>query len=855
MTSVKQQKKPSSDEKDEYQDCPICCDTRRVKAWVQCPDCSFACCRGCTKRYLKESGSMTPNCMSHGCKKQWDFEFVAENTHQAFHNKEYRDHRAKLLMQREKSLLPATQPLAVEEIQRHKLGPEMDVLLAENYRHRLIIAENDKKVQALRRRQTTRSWLQGRKKEAKSDFRFIAHCPNEECNGYVNKNWKCDLCDQYACAACHQAKESRNDEDHVCDKDDVETAKLLAKDTKPCPGCQIPIHMISGCDQMYCQHEDTLIWLWSGEKKRAKEIVVGDVLIGDDGTPRRVESLTSGVANMFEIKQRFGEDYKVIGKHLLSLKEKGKTVDITVEDYLQLSERQRKRGYHRVVCEMIQWKHQSVPIDPYILGLWLGDGTTRGDGFASNDPELIQVWVNWGIQNGLEITHGRPYGYDIRTESQGKMVPVGYNSMKTCTGCSKKPSLCCASMEELELLQENEPTNELYKSLYMWRENLPEMSGKLVLGKNRIPNPFQEMLNKCGVLNNKHIPPEYLQNDEKTRLALLAGIIDTDGNKGRLAYRISQCIDREELCEGIIDLAHSLGFATTRKTHMPGQITFPHGKTYTGKKQISIRIMGNCSRIPVRLPHKKILDVSSYPVSTIKVKPVGSERYAGWSVSGGSSRYLLGDGTVTHNCTQCHTAFSWKTGKLETGVIHNPHYYQFQRQNNGGVAPRVQGDVRCGGVPDVWTIRHHFADNGLGAPDWLDEARRIIDHINHVELQRYPDDLDVGTHIDLRVMYLVKEISEKKWMSELKKREKRREKNRAIHMILRMFSDTLGAMFGNLTMQKNSNDIQKVMLEMYALRQYFNDNMEKVETRFKNKTPRVELNWKFKAVGGNTRRR
>ena len=55
------------------------------------------------------------------------------------------------------------------------------------------------------------------------------------------------------------------------------------------------------------------------------------------------------------------------------------------------------------------------------------------------------------------------------------------------------------------------------------------------------------------------------------------------------------------------------------------------------------------------------------------------------------------DGCSQMFCTQCHTAFSWTTGEIEKGVMHNPHYFEWQRQTNGGVAPRVAGDNPCGG--------------------------------------------------------------------------------------------------------------------------------------------------------------
>ena len=56
-------------------------------------------------------------------------------------------------------------------------------------------------------------------------------------------------------------------------------------------------------------------------------------------------------------------------------------------------------------------------------------------------------------------------------------------------------------------------------------------------------------------------------------------------------------------------------------------------------------------------------------------------------------------------CTECHVAFSWRTGRIETGVVHNPHFYQWQRDANNGEAPRVPGDIPCGGMPDWWGFR------------------------------------------------------------------------------------------------------------------------------------------------------
>ena len=97
-------------------------------------------------------------------------------------------------------------------------------------------------------------------------------------------------------------------------------------------------------------------------------------------------------------------------------------------------------------------------------------------------------------------------------------------------------------------------------------------------------------------------------------------------------------------------------------------------------------------------------------------------------------------------CTACHCAFSWKTGNIETGVVHNPHFYEIQRQ--GGTIMRNVGDVPCGGMPNpgrTFRILHRlsrvknskqerlsYAD---AAYDWSQQLETI--YRNLVEMQQY----------------------------------------------------------------------------------------------------------------------
>ena len=173
----------------------------------------------------------------------------------------------------------------------------------------------------------------------------------------------------------------------------------------------------------------------------------------------------------------------------------------------------------------------------------------------------------------------------------------------------------------------------------------------------------------------------------------------------------------------------------------------------------------------------------------------------------------------------CGTAFSWKTGQIVTGVIHNPHYFQWQREHSGAVA-RQPGDVLCGGPPGMqdvydalgWTpttydvnraLQSNLYGNGKGilwptskrASDnenlkfiqdihsrWgLGNAGRILLHIQDVELPRLETTWDHTTNRSMRIKYILNELDEDVFSTELAQRERRMEKHREIQQIFDTF--------------------------------------------------------------------
>jgi hypothetical protein len=91
-------------------------------------------------------------------------------------------------------------------------------------------------------------------------------CPKEGCRGFVKgtPEWACGLCNSRVCPRCERIEATG----HRCVAEDVETARLIRRDTKPCPGCAAPIEKIDGCDQMFCV-SCTTVFSWDTGRVQA----------------------------------------------------------------------------------------------------------------------------------------------------------------------------------------------------------------------------------------------------------------------------------------------------------------------------------------------------------------------------------------------------------------------------------------------------------------------------------------------------------------------------------------------------------------------------------------------------------
>ena len=343
-----------------------------------------------------------------------------------------------------------------------------------------------------------------------------------------------------------------------------------------------------------CLGKGTKVFMFDGTLKNVEDIKVGDKLMGDDSTPRNVLSLARGREKMYWVRQNKGIDYRVNESHILSLKRSrnegkhkhGDILNIEVGEYNKKSKRFHSncKGYKVAV----EFKKRKLPIEPYFLGLWLGDGTSSNVNIATTDSQIIEYLGGYASRLELQLSTQQPEG----------KCPI-YSITSGERDISKKKD----------------------KSL-------------------------QKKLRDLDLLNNKHIPHKYLQNSAKNRLELLAGLIDSDGYYDD-RFHVFEIVQKDEkLAREIKLLADSLGFRVSIKTKK-ARIK----KINYECDVYRLRIVGELDKIPTKVPRKqarKLLSKRSHLYTGIKVEYDKVDEYYGFTIDG-NHLFLLEDMTVTHN--------------------------------------------------------------------------------------------------------------------------------------------------------------------------------------------------------------
>jgi hypothetical protein len=243
--------------------CTVCCDayTTTTRKPVPCPNCSYEACGRCVRSFLISTPT-DPHCMN--CRHPWNREFLDTHLTRSWREGELKRHRATLLFDRERSMLPATQPAVEIELQKREVAKEYEASAYKLMELKKAIEELETQRDRQQYFMRTGRWP-GSSEDPKEIKRraFVAACPDAGCRGFLSTTYKCGTCQKQFCPDC---REPKPDDTHTCDPALVETIKTIVKDSRPCPACGMSISKVSGCDQMYCTECDTPFSYSTGER-------------------------------------------------------------------------------------------------------------------------------------------------------------------------------------------------------------------------------------------------------------------------------------------------------------------------------------------------------------------------------------------------------------------------------------------------------------------------------------------------------------------------------------------------------------------------------------------------------------
>lgn len=331
--------------------------------------------------------------------------------------------------------------------------------------------------------------------------------------------------------------------------------------------------------------------------KTMGELREGDYVFGSDGKPTKVLFSTDVMYNHDCYKVTFEDGEEVIADAEHNWYVKGKKFE-GVKTTSQMLDYCHKRNdgkgmeyrYRVPMSKPVEYPEKELPIDPYLLGVWLADGTSKNPNITFNkeDSEIIER---------ITAILGKPRN----------------------------------------ILKKNDTTNGITYSWY---------------GESKGGFNFLSKLRELSLFGNKHIPKVYLQSSIEQRMELLRGIMDGDGYVSKAGQcEITQV--NHNLAYQISELLSSLGIKNTTSIKIPKiygkecnsvvSVKFYCDKTFPcfAMKRKSNRLKDCLNK---RMDWKSIVKIEK--VDSVPVKCI--------SVEAEDHLYCFGKNyTLTHNTTLC----------------------------------------------------------------------------------------------------------------------------------------------------------------------------------------------------------
>lgn len=398
-----------------------------------------------------------------------------------------------------------------------------------------------------------------------------------------------------------------------------------------------------------CHEKGHPILMYNGRIKAVEDIQVGDRIMGKDGSARTVLQLRRGRQPMYRISLKRGPSFVVNEDHVLHLQRTpersnptcphedrgGELVNITVKDYLQANT--TFKHLHKIIqCDPIKkfgGRRKKLPsISPYMIGVFLGDGSLTQDiRLTTPDKECdaaIQEFAEshgWSVRRKHKLDN-KAWSVFVKTNSTGRKCPA----------------------------------KKLLREVGIWGRKASE----------------------------KQIPEPLLYTSRKTRLGIIAGLIDTDGTLSNNVFDWVSC--SKVMAEQMTFLCRSVGLKVNMSEKWTKSQDWDEPRLYW-----RLRISGHTDIIPTRVPRKQAeprKQKKNPRVYGFDIEPVGEGEYYGFTLDG-DNLYVDGNFIVHHNSGKSLILAEIAKGCYENGrqAIILAHRKELLEQNKEKIEKLVPG--------------------------------------------------------------------------------------------------------------------------------------------------------------------
>lgn len=342
------------------------------------------------------------------------------------------------------------------------------------------------------------------------------------------------------------------------------------------------------------------------------QVKVGDYLFDAFGKPTKVLAIyPQGKKEIWEVTFKDGRKAHCCEEHLWSYctegqrreaKEGRKFYTDTLKDISKKELYRRGHGYKILVPmqKAVQYPEKQYSINPYVLGLFLGDGSFRYQNnskslmFSSSDKELVDYISNIMNWSSKQYQNHSQYSW--------------YFEFK----------------------------NNLKGHKNVWVEDFLEN--------------YPELLNAYS--EDKFIPLEYLQGSIEQRFELLNGLLDTDGSVDKEKGRVSYYTISSKLRDGVIELARSLGFKTSviEDSHKDTNICYKIEISGQPKDKIKLFKLNRKKELVLQWYNNGKRKENNLFNPIVEIKKLNySEEMTCFYVDNEEHLFLMNDYIVTHN--------------------------------------------------------------------------------------------------------------------------------------------------------------------------------------------------------------